>query len=95
MALGQSVSTAEDTPLLIVLSILAVGLYLLVHFLRKPVSTADPEEVPLIGRQVAAKIETPDPQPTPPADPKSARSRAARRWRRCARTAGVCVRAKH
>jgi membrane protein DedA with SNARE-associated domain len=46
-------------PLLIVLPILAVGLYLLIHFLRKPVPTGDPAELPIIGHQVAAKIETP------------------------------------
>ena len=50
-------------PLLIVLPILAVGLYLLIHFLRKPVATADPEELPIIGHQVAVKMESPE---TPP-----------------------------
>jgi membrane protein DedA with SNARE-associated domain len=55
-------------PLLILLPILAVGLYLLIHFLRKPVPTADPEEVPLIGRQVAAKIDSG--ALDPPAEPK-------------------------
>jgi membrane protein DedA with SNARE-associated domain len=52
-------------PWLTVLAILAVGLYLLIHFLRKPVATADPEELPLIGHQVAVKIENPDPTPKP------------------------------
>ena len=52
-------------PLLIVLPILAVGLYLLIHFLRKPVPTADPAELPIIGPQVAAKIEAPDCPPAP------------------------------
>ncbi len=43
-------------PLLILLAIaVAVG-FLLYHFLRKPVASGDPEELPLIGRQVAAKI---------------------------------------
>jgi membrane protein DedA with SNARE-associated domain len=56
-------------PLLILLPILLVGIYLLVHFLRKPVPTGDPEELPIIGHQVAVKIENPE----PPADaaPKS------------------------
>lgn len=52
-------------PLLILLPILLVGLYLLVHFLRKPVPTADPEELPIIGHQVAAKTSN----PVPPAEP--------------------------
>jgi membrane protein DedA with SNARE-associated domain len=46
-------------PLLVIVPILAFGLYLLIHFLRKPVPTADPEELPIIGHQVAAKMETP------------------------------------
>jgi membrane protein DedA with SNARE-associated domain len=48
-------------PLLILLPILAVGIYLLIHFLRKPVPTADPEELPIVGSQVAAKLESPEP----------------------------------
>jgi membrane protein DedA with SNARE-associated domain len=61
-------------PLLILLPILAVGLYLLVHFLRKPVVTGDPEEVPIIGSQVAAKMESADPAPdVPPAEEPAAR----------------------
>ena len=63
-------------PLLYILAlfaILAVGLYLLLHFLRKPVPTGDPKELPIIGNQVAAKIEstygspeTPKAEPPPP-----------------------------
>jgi membrane protein DedA with SNARE-associated domain len=68
------------SPLLVVVSILAVGLYLLIHFLRKPVPTADPEELPIIGHQVAAKIELPPDRPPdqakeaapPPADGRPA-----------------------
>ena len=52
-------------PLLVLLPILAVGIYLLVHFLRKPVPTGDPQELPIIGNQVAAKIESPDLPPEP------------------------------
>jgi membrane protein DedA with SNARE-associated domain len=53
-------------PLLVLLPILGVGLYLLIHFLRKPVPTADPEELPIIGHQVAVKIESPEPEPKSP-----------------------------
>lgn len=44
-------------PILILVAIAAVGLIFLIHFLRRPVSTADPKEVPIIGEQVAAHIE--------------------------------------
>jgi membrane protein DedA with SNARE-associated domain len=59
-------------PLLILLVIaVAVG-FLLYHFLRKPVASGDPEELPLIGKQFAAKITHQDPtaseQPPPPRD---------------------------
>ncbi len=57
----------------IVLVILLVGLYLLVHFLRKPVLTADPEELPIIGHQVATKIECP-PDCPPGVTPEAASS---------------------
>ncbi len=44
--------------IVIVGSILAVALYFLYRFLRRPVSTGDPkEEIPLIGKQVAAGME--------------------------------------
>jgi hypothetical protein len=55
-------------PLLILLPILAFGIYLLVHFLRKPVPTADPEELPILGPQVAAKIESTDRPPEVPTE---------------------------
>ena len=65
-------------PILILVGILALALYLVIHFLRKPVSTADPEELPLIGHQVAVKIENPVPPPeAPPAEPKEAAPPAA------------------
>jgi membrane protein DedA with SNARE-associated domain len=65
-------------PLLILLPILAVGIYLLVHFLRKPVPTADPEELPIIGHQVAVKIEVPDPpaEPAPASAPPNGQATA-------------------
>ncbi len=55
-------------PLLILLA-LAVGAgFLLYHFMRRPVSTADPQELPIIGEKVAAKIEhhTEDSAAAPP-----------------------------
>jgi membrane protein DedA with SNARE-associated domain len=47
-------------PILILLAISAVGAYLLYHFLRRPVTTGDPVEIPLIGSQVANVIEHAD-----------------------------------
>lgn len=60
-------------PLLILLGITAVGSFLVYHFLRHPVATGDPEmEVPLLGEQVAAKIE----HPRRPADRASGKSQS-------------------
>jgi membrane protein DedA with SNARE-associated domain len=44
-------------PLLIMGGILLVGVYLVVHFVRRPVAVGDPEELPVVGPQVAARIE--------------------------------------
>jgi membrane protein DedA with SNARE-associated domain len=54
--------------ILILAAVLGIGIYFLIHFFRKPVSTGDPKELPLIGQQVAAHIHGPDPKPktTPP-----------------------------
>ncbi len=69
----------------ILVPILIVGLYLLIHFLRKPVPTADPKELPIIGSQVAAKIESvhvpldaPKEAPSPSPDGQPADQRAVR-----------------
>ncbi|HEV3258312.1 MAG TPA: DedA family protein [Gemmataceae bacterium] len=45
-------------PLLILLGLTAVLTYLFLHFLRRPVTTGDPHEVPLIGDKVIAKMES-------------------------------------
>lgn len=71
--LGDSVKTliesAEERlkPILILAVIGLVVAYLLWHFLRHPVSTGDPSEVPLIGPQVASHMEQTDAVPSPPA----------------------------
>jgi len=44
-------------PLLILLVIAALGGFLLYHFLRRPVSTGDPKEMPILGDRVAAKVD--------------------------------------
>jgi membrane protein DedA with SNARE-associated domain len=62
-------------PLLILTGILAVGVYFVIHFLRKPVVTGDPDELPLIGNQVAATMqgaeaaEAPNGVAPPPEEP--------------------------
>jgi hypothetical protein len=38
--------------------IIAIGVFLVVNFLRKPVPTGDPQDLPLIGHQVAAHIDS-------------------------------------
>jgi membrane protein DedA with SNARE-associated domain len=45
-------------PILILAAVTAVSAYLLYHFLRSPVTTGDPAEIPLIGNQVAARIDS-------------------------------------
>lgn len=64
-------------PLIILLALAGVAGFLLHHFLRRPVSTGDPQELPLIGEKVAHTIEhlsgelnppKPPASPTPPAD---------------------------
>jgi membrane protein DedA with SNARE-associated domain len=45
-------------PILIITALLAVALFFLIRYLRRPVTTADPKEVPLIGEKVAAGIES-------------------------------------
>jgi hypothetical protein len=52
-------------PILILLALVAVTAYLVYHFFRHPIATGDPrEELPVIGQQVAAKISSPDGQPS-------------------------------
>jgi membrane protein DedA with SNARE-associated domain len=44
-------------PLLIIGAILGVVAYLVYHFWKRPVTVGDPQDIPLIGPKVAAKIE--------------------------------------
>jgi membrane protein DedA with SNARE-associated domain len=44
-------------PLFVMIGIAAAAGFLLYHVLRRPVSTANPQEIPLIGTKVAATIE--------------------------------------
>jgi membrane protein DedA with SNARE-associated domain len=74
--LGDSVKTLIEgveerlKPILIIVTVGLVVAYLLWLFLRHPVSTGDPAEVPLIGPQVASHIDCTDPaeKHTPPCD---------------------------
>jgi membrane protein DedA with SNARE-associated domain len=43
-------------PLAVLLAIAVVAGFLLYHFLRRPVASGDPEELPLLGSRVAAKM---------------------------------------
>ncbi len=51
----------------LILVLMLVGAYLLYRYLRQPIPTGDPEEVPLIGHQIATALpdQHPDPAPTP------------------------------
>lgn len=70
---GDSVKTlienAEERlkPILIIVAVGLVVAYLLWHFLRHPVSTGNPEEVPIIGHQVASHMEHTEPLEKEPA----------------------------
>jgi membrane protein DedA with SNARE-associated domain len=58
-------------PIIVVLAVGAVGVYLLIHFLRRPVPTGDPkEELPPIVEKIASKIIVPaGPAKCPPSEP--------------------------
>ncbi len=45
-------------PILILVALVGVTLYLAYHFYRSPVTTGDPKEIPIIGNQVAARIDS-------------------------------------
>jgi membrane protein DedA with SNARE-associated domain len=68
----ELVNRVEDRarPLSILIAIIVVGVYFLYRFLRRPVPTGDPEELPIIGHQVATHIESSSShkQPPPSAD---------------------------
>ena len=49
---------ARARPILVLAAILGVGVYFLVQFLKRPVPTGDLEELPIIGHQVAAHIDS-------------------------------------
>jgi membrane protein DedA with SNARE-associated domain len=63
-------------PILILAAVVAVTVYFIVHVYRKPVSTGDPQELPLIGHQVAARIdhEPHAPDSAGPAKPEGAKA---------------------
>jgi membrane protein DedA with SNARE-associated domain len=55
---------ASAKPILILLALATFTAYLIYHFFRHPIATGDPrEEMPVIGEQLAAKINSPDDQP--------------------------------
>jgi membrane protein DedA with SNARE-associated domain len=56
-------------PILIMAAIVAVAIYFFFHFIRKPVPTGDPKELPLIGQKVAATIEHLSPSASHPVAP--------------------------
>jgi membrane protein DedA with SNARE-associated domain len=65
MVIAAEAKVVEFRAILILLAIVGVGVYFLVHVFRKPVSTGDPKELPLIGQQVAAHMHSPDARPEP------------------------------
>jgi membrane protein DedA with SNARE-associated domain len=45
-------------PLIVLTAIIVVAIFFLIHFLRRPVPTGDPEELPIIGHPLAVRIES-------------------------------------
>jgi len=62
--------TPYKTVILILLLSVA-GAYLIRRYLRQPIPTGDPEEVPLIGHQIATHLPTSPPDNTPSPQPAS------------------------
>lgn len=58
LIVGVEGEVSRARPILVLLAILGVGVFFLVHFLRRPVPTGDPEELPIIGHQVAVHIDS-------------------------------------
>ena len=48
----------KNEPIVIMGVIALVGIYLLIHFLRKPVTEGDPKELPIIGQTIAVHLST-------------------------------------
>ncbi len=48
----------ENLPIVIMVGIAAFGIYLVIHFLRKPVTEGNPNELPIIGRKIAEHMST-------------------------------------
>ncbi len=44
-------------PIIILTAIIAVTIYFVIHFLRKPVATGDPQELPIVGGPLKATLE--------------------------------------
>jgi membrane protein DedA with SNARE-associated domain len=65
-------------PVVILTAILAAGFYFLYRFLRHPVPTGDPKELPIIGEQVAHLSEKATCAPEEPAPPKPAHAERPR-----------------
>jgi membrane protein DedA with SNARE-associated domain len=80
---GVEGEVGRARPLIVLVGIVAIGVFFLVQFLRRPVPTGDPEELPLIGHQVAVHIEsaTSHKHAVPPAEPAKADGEAPPRGR--------------
>jgi membrane protein DedA with SNARE-associated domain len=63
-------------PILILSLIVAVGIYFLVHFLRRPMPEGNPKELPVLGPQIAARIDHSDSVVKKPDEPVKRRAAA-------------------
>lgn len=69
--IGAEAKVHALRPLIILLIIAAVAGFLAYHFFRRPVATGDPEELPILGSRVAAKIAPSDKTSVDQAPPSS------------------------
>jgi membrane protein DedA with SNARE-associated domain len=52
--------------IIVMMIIIAIACYFVYHFLHRPVTTGDPKELPLVGGQMAAKMQLADSAPAVP-----------------------------
>ena len=62
---------ARVRPVLILVALGGFALYLIYHFVRTPVPTGDPEELPPLVKQVAARIDSVEMRIKKPEEPKT------------------------
>jgi membrane protein DedA with SNARE-associated domain len=79
---------ANIKPIIILVVVVGVCIYLVLHFLRKPVPEGAPEELPILGPQVAAHLKT-EGDACPGASPVNGEAVAGEEARRVEESGGM------